>query len=310
MTSKKDGRAAAFWILGTPAAIAALSLVSAPAAAMSLIVAVALVTISLVAPLKAVGIRRRKIAALSLAALAASLVFSAAAHQASLLREIEPLRASDPGAYLSALKPIDPARWAVEREALDPGGAREAVLNENQSTEGVALDPESIAVTAAEDERAAADADLARKARLAMSDGDVGAARGFVAGIADQALAAGLVAAIEAMDETEIDEAREAAQRRRMQAATEAACAAADPQDARRAVEAKVRNGLKNPRGARFSPASETSFSPASSCVYQVVGWVDATNGFNAVIRTRYVATLRFSPPSNAWYVLDAVLVE
>lgn len=53
-------------------------------------------------------------------------------------------------------------------------------------------------------------------------------------------------------------------------------------------AEKWVRQKLKNPAGAEFSPYSETTFRHAGDTVF-VTGWVDATNSFGAVIRNSYI---------------------
>ncbi len=64
----------------------------------------------------------------------------------------------------------------------------------------------------------------------------------------------------------------------------------ADATDGRAIVEARsaVRDRLKNPRGATFSPAFETTVTRSSECAFTVIGWVDATNSYGGVIRSRF----------------------
>ena len=70
-------------------------------------------------------------------------------------------------------------------------------------------------------------------------------------------------------------------------------CAGVNEYEVVAAGEAAVRAQLKNPRGAKFSPMRETQWRQTGACAYAVTGWVDATNSFNATIRSRYAADVR-----------------
>lgn len=83
----------------------------------------------------------------------------------------------------------------------------------------------------------------------------------------------------------------------------------AEATDGRALVEARaaVRARLKNPGAAKFSPAGETAIKRSGDCAFTIIGWVDATNSFGAVIRSRWGVDLEAS--GDAWSAL-AVLIE
>lgn len=57
---------------------------------------------------------------------------------------------------------------------------------------------------------------------------------------------------------------------------------------------AAVRSMLKNPRGAEFEKRAETWFEYKQDGVSTLSGWVDATNSFGAVIRTKWSCVVSF----------------
>lgn len=69
---------------------------------------------------------------------------------------------------------------------------------------------------------------------------------------------------------------------------TAAACDGAGEAAALSAARYAVRQRLKNPRGARFAPNWETSVLAPTECTRRVTAWVDAANGYGAVIRSRW----------------------
>lgn len=80
------------------------------------------------------------------------------------------------------------------------------------------------------------------------------------------------------------------AEQKRVAAALYPPSPCADATDGRAIVEARsaVRDRLKNPRGAKFSPARETTVTQTGGCAFTVIGWVDATNSYGGVIRSRF----------------------
>lgn len=80
--------------------------------------------------------------------------------------------------------------------------------------------------------------------------------------------------------------------------------------DGAAAYEAKeaVRAQLKNPRGAKFSPVWETTIIATAKCDRRVVGSVDATNGFGAVIRSRWAVDLAANEAGD--WTVTAVVIE
>lgn len=119
---------------------------------------------------------------------------------------------------------------------------------------------------------------------------------------AEKAAETATAAAVEAAKEARAAQEKRAAEDRRL------ACGGAG--DGAAAYEAKeaVRARLKNPRGAKFSPLWETTIMATAACERTVIGWVDATNGFGAVIRSRWGVDLAADGRGN-WRV-EGVLIE
>lgn len=69
----------------------------------------------------------------------------------------------------------------------------------------------------------------------------------------------------------------------------------------KRAAERFIRADLKNPSGAKFSGVGETRVAEISRCRFAVFGWVDATNGFGAVIRRDYGAIVIYQQSQRDW---------
>jgi hypothetical protein len=62
------------------------------------------------------------------------------------------------------------------------------------------------------------------------------------------------------------------------------------------AAETAVRARLKNPRAAHFAPSAESKIVENDVCWFTAVGWVEATNGYGAAIRSAYRVDLVRDP--------------
>lgn len=69
-----------------------------------------------------------------------------------------------------------------------------------------------------------------------------------------------------------------------------------------------VRSRLKSPRSADF-PALPLKVVEHPGCLYDVVAYVDATNGFGASLRRRYVAAIR-AFDDGTWQVQELQVIE
>lgn len=79
-----------------------------------------------------------------------------------------------------------------------------------------------------------------------------------------------------------------------------AGCASEDPaQTARAMAQVLIKQQLKAPAGAKFSPGSETSAQQLPDGVWQIKGWVDAPNALGATVRSDYYIEL--SPEGDVW---------
>lgn len=64
-----------------------------------------------------------------------------------------------------------------------------------------------------------------------------------------------------------------------------------------------IKQGLKSPYSAVFAPLSETQTHYHGGCRHTIASYVDAQNGFGAMLRTRYEATVRYK--GNGTWVLE-----
>ncbi|MBX3575474.1 MAG: hypothetical protein KF694_24290 [Mesorhizobium sp.] len=68
-----------------------------------------------------------------------------------------------------------------------------------------------------------------------------------------------------------------------------------------------VRAKLKAPSTASF-PWTPIRAQHTGDCKFQVLAYVDAQNGFGAMIRSNYIATLAYSPETKGWRVTSVQL--
>ncbi len=80
-----------------------------------------------------------------------------------------------------------------------------------------------------------------------------------------------------------------------------------DEFDAQVVAESEVKERLKSPSTADFSPYRETSITQDGN-EWRVEGWVDAQNGFGAIIRSEY--TVKFTMTGEDTYIVDYCYVD
>lgn len=84
-----------------------------------------------------------------------------------------------------------------------------------------------------------------------------------------------------------------------------AAGCASEPQDqsglARAMAQVFVKQELRSPAGAKFSPGSETTVTQLQTGVWQVRGWVDAPNAFGTPVRSDFYVELYPEPSGETW---------
>lgn len=79
-------------------------------------------------------------------------------------------------------------------------------------------------------------------------------------------------------------------------------CAGVGPTMPKIKAERFIRADLKNPSAARFSGYRETRIAEIETCRFAVFGWVEATNGYGAVIRQKYGAIVRYDRSAADWF--------
>ncbi len=65
-----------------------------------------------------------------------------------------------------------------------------------------------------------------------------------------------------------------------------------------------VKNSLKAPSTAKFPTINKSSSKAIGNCQFQVASYVDAQNGFGAMLRTHYTATILRHPDKGSWSAL------
>ena len=80
-----------------------------------------------------------------------------------------------------------------------------------------------------------------------------------------------------------------------------------DEFDAQVVAESEVKENLKSPSTADFSPYSETTITNDGD-EWTVKGWVDAQNGFGAMIRSTYI--VKFTMTGTDRYIVDYCYVN
>lgn len=71
-----------------------------------------------------------------------------------------------------------------------------------------------------------------------------------------------------------------------------------------------VKERLKAPTTAKFpyTNAAGVSITPLGDCRFAVVSYVDSQNGFGAMIRSRFSATMTSTPDGKTWRAADLVI--
>ena len=71
-----------------------------------------------------------------------------------------------------------------------------------------------------------------------------------------------------------------------------------------------VRSRLKSPSSAEFPWITDVVSAHSGGCKYEVLAYVDAQNGFGAMLRTTYGARLTFDAESERWRIDSVKLAE
>ena len=66
-----------------------------------------------------------------------------------------------------------------------------------------------------------------------------------------------------------------------------------------------VRANLRSPATADFPTINSVSVRANGDCTYSVNAYVDAQNGFGALVRTNYSATMRRNRDTETWSLLE-----
>lgn len=67
-----------------------------------------------------------------------------------------------------------------------------------------------------------------------------------------------------------------------------------------------IRAQLRSPSSAIFPFAHQVAVVPIGDCRWKIIAYVDAQNGFGAMLRTPWTATIQHNPDSGAWRMISA----
>lgn len=96
-------------------------------------------------------------------------------------------------------------------------------------------------------------------------------------------------------------DAKAAAQEARRRAEYDKVCGSGNSTMAYVMAQKPVLAHLKAPSTASFPWAFEASVQPTGNCRWRIDAYVDAQNGFGAMLRTPWTATMQYNPERNTW---------
>lgn len=71
-----------------------------------------------------------------------------------------------------------------------------------------------------------------------------------------------------------------------------------------------VKSKLKSPSTAKFPGYQNAIVRSEEGCIFRILGYVDAQNGFGAIIRTRYETVVKHYPQNESWQVQSIKFLE
>jgi hypothetical protein len=73
-----------------------------------------------------------------------------------------------------------------------------------------------------------------------------------------------------------------------------------------------VKQRLKAPSTASFAKSKdpEVEITSGAPCEFKVRAWVDAQNGFGAMIRSKYTVSLRYTANDDSWRATDIMIFD
>ena len=72
----------------------------------------------------------------------------------------------------------------------------------------------------------------------------------------------------------------------------------------------QVRARLRSPSSAKFPWITDIVAKHTGNCKYQIIAYVDAQNGFGAMLRTYYQAKMQYYPERKAWRTLSVKIEQ
>ena len=71
-----------------------------------------------------------------------------------------------------------------------------------------------------------------------------------------------------------------------------------------------IKNNLRAPATAQFPYSGDAQIAKTGECTFRVQSYVDAQNGFGALIRSRTQVDMEYFPSSDTWLGRNVVIVE
>ncbi|MEM8541458.1 MAG: hypothetical protein AAGF25_10935 [Pseudomonadota bacterium] len=72
----------------------------------------------------------------------------------------------------------------------------------------------------------------------------------------------------------------------------------------------RVKSRLRSPASAKFPWAHEIASKHTGNCKYEIFAYVDAQNGFGAMLRTYYSAKMQHDPSAETWRTLSLNILQ
>lgn len=294
-----------FWLLLIPLILAILSAANFNLGMGLLFPISLLLFISVIIPIKKLGVNSRAIAigSLLLTFLAVGIFFKdedalrlealKKENPTSYLAEIKTekpdlwlkeARTLAPEDYLDSLKESDPLKWIEELEALKP----DEYANRKDELEAL---KESYAAKAEQERLAKIDILKAKALAIPASN------------YSENIKAYKELAKLEPDNQTYKDKIATYEAKQKEAKASAAKCGSGNYHDAFFYGKEFVKRNLKAPRSAKFGGYRNSSVQHYAGCKFVVSGYVDSQNSFGAMLRSNYSVTL--TPNGLNWTLLD-----
>lgn len=297
-----------FWLIAVPLGLAVLSAVNFVLGSGIFFALSLLLLISIIIPIKKLGINSRGIAIGSflLGMIACGIFFK----DEDTLR-LEALKAENPTAYLSEIKTDKPDLWLKEARVLDP----DAYLDSLETSDPLkwidelkVMKPDIYAERKTELEGKRADFEAQAETKRLAEIEDL-RAKALAIPASDHAANIAAYKALLRLDPENQSYKDKIASYETKQSdakAQAARCGRSNYSDAFVYGKEYVKQNLKAPSTAKFGSYGQSSVQHYTGCKFVVRGYVDSQNSFGAMLRSNYSVTL--TPTGLGWTLEDITI--